>query len=153
MVGIDDNDRFEEFFGASEPRLRHALVAAYGHERGREAAAEALAYAWEHWTEVESMSNPVGFLYRVGQSRSRPRLTPRLHAVPTWADPQVEPTLSRALSELSERQRLAVVLVHGFGWTMREVAEITGLALTSVQNHLERGLAHLRAALEVYDDA
>jgi len=37
--------------------------------------------------------------------------------------------------------------VHGFGWTLREVAELTGTSVSTVQNHLERGLAHLRRAL------
>jgi DNA-directed RNA polymerase specialized sigma24 family protein len=128
-------------------------VATYGHERGREAAAEALAYAWEHWLEIRAMTNPVGYLYRVGQSRTRPPKPLRLHGTATWSDPRVEPALGRAVEELSERQRVAVLLVHGFGWTMREVAELQGITVTSVQNHLERGLAHLRSALEVRDDA
>lgn len=38
---------FEEFVRQFEPRLRLSLVAMYGAERGREAAAEALACAWE----------------------------------------------------------------------------------------------------------
>jgi len=33
--------------------------------------AEALAYAWENWDRLSSMKNPVGYLYRVGQSRAR----------------------------------------------------------------------------------
>jgi DNA-directed RNA polymerase specialized sigma24 family protein len=152
MVGASEDERFEAFVVEAEPRLRRALVAAYGHEQGRDAAAEALAYAWEHWSEVSTMANAIGFLYRVGQSRTRSRRAPRIHVVPTWSDPMVEPGLGPALSRLSERQRLAVVLVHGFGWTMREVAEVTGLAVTSIQNHLERGLAHLRDELEVRDD-
>jgi RNA polymerase sigma-70 factor (ECF subfamily) len=64
---------FSDFFADAEPRLRRALIAAYGAERGREAAAEALAYGWEHWSRVRRMGNPLGYLYRVGQSRSRPR--------------------------------------------------------------------------------
>ncbi len=40
---------FEGFVRGSEPRLRRALVAAYGFEDGRDATAEALPYAWEHW--------------------------------------------------------------------------------------------------------
>ena len=36
---------FEAFVRSAEPRLRRALVAAYGFEDGRDAAAEALAYA------------------------------------------------------------------------------------------------------------
>jgi DNA-directed RNA polymerase specialized sigma24 family protein len=54
-----------------------------------------------------------------------------------------------ALAALSEAQRIAVVLVHGFGWTMREVAELNGTQVTSVQTHLERGLHKLRMTLGV----
>jgi DNA-directed RNA polymerase specialized sigma24 family protein len=152
-INIADIDDFTCFVSGSEPRLRRALVAAYGHERGREAAAEALAYGWEHWSEIRDMSHPIAYLFRVGQSRTRPPKTPRLHGTALWSDPRVEPALGHALEQLSERQRVAVLLVHGFGWTMREVAELQGIRVTSVQNHLERGLAHLRGALEVRDDA
>ena len=64
---------------------------------------------------------------------------------PSASESWVEPALPAALAELTERQRLAVGLVHGYGWTLREVAELCGLRVTTVQNHLERGLAHLRA--------
>ena len=40
-------EAFTEFVQSVEPRLRLALMAGYGPERGREATAEALAYAWE----------------------------------------------------------------------------------------------------------
>jgi RNA polymerase sigma factor (sigma-70 family) len=65
----------------------------------------------------------------------------------------VEPELSRAIAGLSEGQRIAVILVHAFGWTMREVAELTGTKVTTVQTHLERGLRKLRVALEVDEHA
>jgi DNA-directed RNA polymerase specialized sigma24 family protein len=146
-------EAFEVFFVKAEPRLRRALVAAYGLERGREAAAEALAYAWQHWQKVSVMRNPVGYLYRVGQSRARPRRTPTLFASPDSRDPWCEPKLPAALSSLSERQRLAVVLVHAYGWTLQEVADVTGLKIPTVQTHVERGLARLRHALEVHDHA
>jgi RNA polymerase sigma factor (sigma-70 family) len=55
------------------------------------------------------------------------------------------------LADLPERQRVAVVLVHGFGWTPREVSELTGLSPSTIHTHLERGLTKLRAALEVAD--
>ena len=151
MVGRAEE--FSEFFAEAEPRLRRALVAAYGVERGREAAAEALAYGWEHWSRVGRMTNPVGYLYRVGQSRGRPRkrraLADRSHSEEVW----VEPRLEQALMKLTERQRVATVLVHGFGWTLGEVAELTGLSITTIQNHLERGLRTLRTDLEVCKDA
>jgi DNA-directed RNA polymerase specialized sigma24 family protein len=35
---------------------------------------------------------------------------------------------------------------------MAEVAELTGIKVTSVQNHLDRGLKKLRAVLKVITD-
>jgi DNA-directed RNA polymerase specialized sigma24 family protein len=64
-------DTFEAFVRNTEPRLRRALVAAYGPEQGRDAAAEALAYAWEHWDRLRQMANAPGYLFRVGQTRGR----------------------------------------------------------------------------------
>jgi DNA-directed RNA polymerase specialized sigma24 family protein len=140
---------FEAFYRDAEPRLRRALVASLGPERGRDAVAEALAYAWEHWERVRGMDKPVGYLYRVGQTRSRSRREPVEFPLPAEVGmPWVEPGLAGALARLSENQRVAVVLAHGFGWH-REVGDVLGVAASTVQNHVERGLANLRAALEV----
>ena len=142
---------FAQFHTNAEPRLRRALIARYGGEVGREATAEALAYGWENWERVSLMKNPVGYLYRVGQSRSR-RLWPRRAVFATGNSPEmpwVEPGLPPALNKLSARQRQVVVLVHGFEYTHQEVADLLGISRSSVQNHVERGLARLRAELEV----
>jgi DNA-directed RNA polymerase specialized sigma24 family protein len=142
---------FRAFVTATEPRLHRALAAALGWDRGREATADALAYAWEHWPKVRALSNPAGYLYRVGQSSVRRRKVPVLFERPVGSDPLFEPTLLRLLADLPERQRVAVVLVHGFDWTPREVSELTGSSPSTVHTHLERGLTKLRAALEVVD--
>lgn len=144
---------FAEFHQAAEPPLRRALIARYGGEIGREAAAEALAYGWEHWSKVRAMDNPLGYLYRVGQSSSR-RLWPhRSVFLPTseMTLPWVEPGLPRALDSLSARQRQVVVLVYGFEYTHQEVSDLLGIARSSVQNHVERGLSKLRSRFEVTD--
>lgn len=145
---------FSVFFADAEPRLRRALVATYGGERGREAAAEALAYAWQHWERVRVMDNAIGYLYRVGQTRSRPGREPVLFPpLPTVDGRWVEPELPQALANLSDRERLAVVLIEGFGWTFREVAELAEVSVSSVQSYLDRGLRKLRAALGVSEGA
>jgi DNA-directed RNA polymerase specialized sigma24 family protein len=143
---------FSGFFALAEPRLRRAFVAAYGGDRGREATAEALAWAWEHWSKVQTMDNPIGYLYRVGRSRTRGRRSRVLFTRADGGDAWVEPRLGDALAALTERQRLAVGLVHGYGWTLREVAEVCGLRIMTVQSHLERGTARLRSILGVSQD-
>ena len=151
------DDAFSAFMREAEPRLSLALGAGYGPEVGHEATAEALEYAWKNWARVRSMSNPLGYLYRVGQSRAR-RLRRGYRRPATLPSPQsdrapwVEPALPAALAGLSRNQRNAVVLVHAFEWTQREVAGLLGVSRTTVQKHLERGLAKLRAALEVKTD-
>ena len=145
-------ESFDAWYRQVEPRVRLALIAAYGSDRGREAAAEALAWAWEHRDRVAGMANPVAYLYRVGQSRTRLRRVRVAYDRPEWREPWVEPALGRALAGLSERQRVAVVLVHGYGWTFQEVADLVGLKATTVQTHLERGLAGVRSVLEVESD-
>ncbi len=157
-VAPDDAVRlgtYTAFFEIAEPRLRRALAAAYGPGIGRDACAEALSYAWQHWERVSVMTNPTGYLYRVGQTHARRlrRPFPYVHREePPW-ERWVEPGLSPALRSLTEPQRVAVVLCHGFGWTHREVGELLGIAATTVQNHVERGLAKLRDSLEVASDA
>jgi DNA-directed RNA polymerase specialized sigma24 family protein len=148
-----DTQEFEVFVRRIEPGLRRALFAVLGAERGREATAEALGWAWEHWDRVVKLKNPTGYLFRVGQSRSRSRRWRTVHGRDEWTEPLVEPELGHAVAGLSEGQRVAVLLVHGFGWTMREVAELTETKVTTVQTHLERGLRKLRAALEVDEHA
>jgi len=153
-VILPTDDGFDVFFASAEPRLRRAFAAAYGADRGADATAEAMAWAWERWDRVRMMHNPTGYLFRVGQSRTRARRRPLV--LPAPADtrvPWVEPGLPAALASLSEQQRVAVVLAHGFGWTHREVADLLRVSPSTVQNHVERGLAKLRDALEVGSDA
>jgi DNA-directed RNA polymerase specialized sigma24 family protein len=57
------------------------------------------------------------------------------------------------LADLSERERLAVVPIEGFGWTFREVADLAGVSSSSIQSYLARGLRTLRDSLGVSEDA
>ncbi len=141
---------FEAFFAEAEPRLRRALVARYGHERGREATADALAWGFEHWDRVQPMDNPSGYLFRVGCSKARRRRSRVLFEPPTsGGDPETEPSLTAAMAHLSANQRTAVVLVKGYGWELHEVAELTGTSISTVNTHVRRGLAKLRTELGV----
>lgn len=146
---MDRDGQFEEFFGEVEPRLRRAFVATHGTEGAGDAAAEALTWAWAHWPEVQAMGNPAGYLYRVGQSKSRVRRTPELPAPEALGLPDVEPRLVPALLDLSLSQRTAVWLVHGCQWRYAEVAEAMGISASAVGTHVSRGLARLRSTLEV----
>ena len=149
-MSVDPSRRdFEAFVERVETRLRVALIAVFGPEDGRDAAAAALAFAFEEWDRVSQMENPAGYLYRVGRSSQRKRKQPLWLDVPAEVVPLVEPGLPAAMSELSEKQRLAVVLVHAYAWRRSEVAELAGVSISSIDTHLARGLSKLRRSLGV----
>ena len=135
--------------------MRIALCSTFGEEVGRDATAEALAFAWEHWDQVRHVGNPAGYLWGVGRHKAVDQLRrrrPHLPAVPAGRLPWVEPGLPAALTHLSRQQRTVVMLVHCFEWTYAEVAELLGVGKTTVQVHAERGLARLRKELGVTDE-
>jgi DNA-directed RNA polymerase specialized sigma24 family protein len=147
--------RFTAFVRQHERALREALTAAFGVDAGREATADAMAYAWERWDRLEGMANPVGYLYVVGRNRAlralqRRRSMPVRFALPDGdAAPPFEPALAAALAGLSERERSVVLLLHGFHWTMSEIAETLDLSKSTIQSYAERALVKLRVTIGV----
>ena len=147
---------FSEFFEHSERRLRQALVASFGPDIGRESALDAWSWGWEHWAQLQTMENPVGYLYRVGQSAARRLLkAPPLVGLvssPAAGDPGVAPELQPALARLSEQQRAAVVLVHGYAMSQRHAAEVLRISVSTLREHLARGMERLRIDLKDHDN-
>jgi DNA-directed RNA polymerase specialized sigma24 family protein len=151
----DEVRAFTRFVKEVEPRLSYAFAAAYGPETGAEVTADTLEWAWAHWAKVQPMENAAGYLYRVGQSKARwyHRPTVLFPELPRAEVPTVCPELPAALGTLSKHQRVAVVLIHGLGYSEREVADLVGISRWSVRTHAERGLKRLRSSLGVRDDA
>lgn len=146
----------EDWIIETRARIHRAFVARYGTSIASELTSEVVAWAWEHKHELEAMENPTGYLYRVGQSKSRRLLRWRRSVVALppekrddTHDPVVEPGLEIALASISAEQRQAVILVHCFGWTQPEVAEMLEVELHIVRNRVHRGLAALRESLGV----
>jgi RNA polymerase sigma factor (sigma-70 family) len=155
--GEPASEAFDQFVAGVEPGLRRALVAGYGAEVGRDAAVDALVWAWSNWSRVRRMSNPGGYLYRVGQTAARRQLrrghrgrpSMRIEPASGPGESRFEPGLMDALSALSIRQRTAVLLVHGYAFTLSEAATAMGCSPSSVRNHLARALERLRRSLGV----
>ena len=136
----------------ARPRLWTAFVAVRGEHGADDAVAEALAWAAANRDRVIALDNPVGYLYRVGLTRSTPPRQPQLPTPDEIGLPHIEPTLIPALLALPERQRAAVWLVHGCGWTHAETARALGVKRTTVGTHVNRAMNALRLKLEVTID-
>lgn len=154
-MGTNDHstnaDTFRGFVRDAEPKLRQAYLGAVGVDRMPDAVSEALLYAWDNWERVSSMANPVGYLFRVGQSKTRSRRQPIICQRPVEL-PEVEPGLYDALLKLPAQQRTVVWLVFGCRWSHREVAVALDIATSTVSTHVNRGLTRLRAELGVPTD-
>jgi RNA polymerase sigma-70 factor (ECF subfamily) len=145
-------EAFTDFVVDVEPRVRRALSASFGSQAGRDATAEALLVAWKNWDRVAAMDNPSGYLYRVGSNEARKPTRAALardFSDVTERIPWIEPELAPALAGLSEQQRTVIALVHGFEWSLGEVADLLGISKSTVRTHEQRALESLRQLLGV----
>ncbi len=143
---------FEAFILDLRTQLRRAYTGHMPPGAIPDAVAEAEAWAWENRRRLNRIANPIGYLYRVGQSRSRHR---KEGFIPWDGDtdaPMVEPGLPRALSRLPAQQASAVWLVKACGWTNVQAAEALAISPSTVATHVSRAMARLRTELGVDDD-
>jgi RNA polymerase sigma-70 factor (ECF subfamily) len=131
-----------------------ALVSELGPDGADDAVAQGLAHAWQHWGRVSAMENPSGYVYRVALRAGRDAASRRARSYPLVAPeptrvPDVEPALAAALAALSPNQRRAVFLIEACGWTLAEAADLLGVSVSTLRNHVARGMAGLRKHLEV----
>ena len=149
---------FDALLRDVEPRLRRALVAAHGPTLGREAAADAMAWAWEHLERLGGVANPAGYLWRVAQSSLRrqrrharfevPASTPDASAsVNEPASGAWDRELIDALADLTTNQRVSVVLVDAYAYPLAEAAAVLDCSVSTLRNHLARARRSLRARL------
>lgn len=153
VMDVEPTGDFEDLVGLVRSRLRPVLWSKWGVELGSDLAAEVEEYAWTNRERLLGMANPLGFLYRVSQSRARryTRWARRIafpEDVPELAhdDDELQETF-QLLAGLTPNQRACVLLVHGFGWTYDEVAGLLGITRAAVNNHVHRGLRRVRATL------
>lgn len=150
-AGTSGPPAFDELIDRVRVRLRPVLWSKWGVEVGGDLCAEVEEYAWTHRERLLEMDNPLGYLYRVAQSRSR-RYTRWLRRT-TFPEhfpdvPHDDPELNdilHLLAGLTPDQRACVLLTHGFGWTYEEVAGLLGMTRAAVNNHIHRGMTRLRA--------
>lgn len=162
-ANVSDGE-FTSFVESHGLRLRRVMVAQFGVDVGGDSTDAALGWAWEHRTRLLTMENPGGYLYRVARTQARRSMK---HGGSVTLPPEASsdtrlndsagaesgtPDLASALRALPHRQRVAVLMVHAYGWTPQELSEMTGVPAATVRSHLRRGLIALRHVLAKGDD-
>lgn len=149
-MDTEQEGSFSAFVETGGLRLRQAFVARYGPHDGADVHADVLARAWADWDRIAAMDNPAGYLYTLG--RSAHRRYRRWQRRPPFAVPSSvqadDPDLFLSLGALTDAQRVAVLLVHAHGATYAEAAAVLDVPVTTITNHLHRGLQRLRSDLE-----
>jgi len=146
--------RFEDLFVSESRRLFGALCLIIGDpSEAEDVGQEAFVRVLERWERVESMVDPVGYLYRVAMNvfRSRRRrarvaakrlLTGR--DVDEIAEVDDRDAVGRMLRALSSRQRAALVLTTVLDYSSEEAGDILGLPGSTVRVLKTRARATLR---------
>jgi RNA polymerase sigma-70 factor (sigma-E family) len=152
---------FETFFRREYPQM---VAVAYGVSGSRwaaeELAQEACLRAYRSWDKIASYDKPGAWLRRVtinlASSHVRRRVS-EVKAVERFALHRVEPIEPHpddemefwaAVKRLPRRQREAVVLRYVDGMEGAEIAEVMGVAESSVRTHLQRGRETLAKVLD-----
>jgi RNA polymerase sigma-70 factor (ECF subfamily) len=152
-----DTDRLEAIF-----REHYEAVLAYARRRAPaqvadDVAAETFAIAWRKAGQIPREPLPwlLGVARRVlsthrRSTQRRSRLRDRLSqtAEPITPIDVSDSRLGEALSQLSERDQEALLLVAWEGLAPREAAAVVGLTQTGFSVRLHRARRRLRAALE-----
>ena len=153
----------------------YAALRRFGLSAGEsdEVAQEVFLRAWRGLARFEERAQFSTWLYRIAFNEAQRRLSrrppPRAEADPDRDDPilslpestrlgpeaqtldrEFEATLERALDDLPDDWRAAVVLRDIEGLSTHEAAEIVGVGQAAFKSRLHRGRMQLRALLEPY---
>ncbi len=138
---------------AVEPRLRHALTALYGPERGREATSEALEWAFAHFqlcgrsSTADDEAARLRRLFAEGRARSASLRAPSLFDEPAALAADLDRRVAGLLSVMPMRDRVALLLIEGAAWTPGDVADLFGTVENRVLRSEQRWLPALQAAV------
>jgi RNA polymerase sigma-70 factor (ECF subfamily) len=152
---------FAGFFAEHHRTIASALALTLRDDQlASDAAAEAMARAYQRWDDVGRYTNPAGWVYRVGLNWARSRRrklvreifrseSPEAAAPP---QPQVDPMLGQALAELPIEQRMVVVCRYLLDWSEFQTAEALEIAPGTVKSRLSRGLERLAVLMRAHEN-
>jgi RNA polymerase sigma-70 factor (ECF subfamily) len=146
---------FEAFFETEARTLFRRLCAVTGNAaEAEEIMQDAFLALWERWDRMDTINDPTAYLYRTAMNvfRKRSRRAALALRRALALGPEVAPfseideqqDVIAALSELSPRQRAALVLTDVLDYSSEEAARVLGVTAGTVRGLASRARENLR---------
>ena len=153
---------FEDFFRAQTQDLyAHLCLITGNRAEAEELAQDAFLKVWERWDRVVHMEEPVGYLYRTAMNLFRKRYRRAMLGLRKTVSPELRrdefataedrSIVARALVELTQRQRAAVVLTELLGFSSEEAGRMLGVRAGTVRALASQGRTVMKQHLEDTD--
>jgi RNA polymerase sigma factor (sigma-70 family) len=153
---------FEAFFEREKDRLLRALYLMTGSAgEAEDLAQEAFTRVYERWDAVAVMDDPTGYLHRTAMNLFRNQVRRARVAVQravglgpeqdVFKGVEDRDVATRALVSLTPRQRAALVLTEGLGYSGEEAGRLLGVKASTVWALTHQARASLRATVEATD--
>ena len=117
---------------------------------------DAFLKLWERWDRLDTIEDPVAYLFRVALNGVRMRarrarmaarkILPAADARDPFDDVNVREDVRRMLRRISPRQRTAIVLTDIFGYSSEQAARIMSIQPTTVRVLASQGRAALKGS-------
>jgi RNA polymerase sigma-70 factor (ECF subfamily) len=160
-VGTQRLDFAEFYREAKDDCLFTVLLSVGDQDTAQDLVAEAFARAWASWRTVSRHPAPAAWVVRTALNANISRWRRRRRevsvpdpgtmadgpAVPGTTDSEVDPRIMAALRRLPARQRQVVAMRLFLDLDTGHTAQALGIAPGTVQAHLGRAIAALRADL------
>jgi RNA polymerase sigma-70 factor, ECF subfamily len=153
---VEARARFDEFFEDEHERLFRALYFVTGNRQdAEELMQDAFMRLWERWDQIDRISDPTGYLFRVALNGFRMRrrraaialrrLVPVVEERDLFAEAEMRADVQRLLLGLTVRQRAALLLVDLLGYPSEQAARILRVRPSTVRALATQGRRALRA--------
>ena len=158
----DEGQGFDAFFAAAYPRTVAVLLRTTGSRyEAEDVAQEAFSRLVGRWERVSSYDDPEAWVrtvaFRIATSRWRRARTATAALLRLGPPPDVAPpttdglTVDAVLTRLSPAHRQVLVLHHGLGLGVDDIARQLGVAPGTVKSRLSRARAAAAAQGDLHD--
>ena len=163
VAGPADAPSFDAFFEEeAQPLFRRMCLVTGDRSEAEEIMQDAFLALFERWDRIQSIEDPVGYLYRTAfnrwkrlsrrAARQLRALTDTVNRRDEFAGVDDRDAVDRGLAVLTPRQRAAIVLTEVLGYTSPEAAGMLGVRDVTVRALASQGRAALRKVLEGNDE-